>query len=66
MGFPKQEFWSGLRFPPLGDLPDPGIEPVSLAWQVDSLPLSSQGSPITYSHLRVKADYKVKFVDGAY
>ena len=24
-GFPKQEYWSGLPFPSLGDLPDPGI-----------------------------------------
>ena len=30
MGFPRQEYWSGLPFPSLGDLPDPGIEPVSL------------------------------------
>ena len=29
-GFPKQEYWSGLPFPSLGDLPNPGIEPVSL------------------------------------
>ena len=29
MGFSKQEYWSGLPFPPPGDLPDPGIEPVS-------------------------------------
>ena len=29
MGFPRQEYWSGLPFPPLGDLPDPGIEPAS-------------------------------------
>ena len=27
MGFPRQEYWSGLPFPPPGDLPDPGIEP---------------------------------------
>ena len=27
--FPRQEWWSGLPFPPLGDLPDPGIEPGS-------------------------------------
>ena len=27
MGFPRQEDWSGLPFPPLKDLPDPGIEP---------------------------------------
>ena len=40
MEFPKQEYWSGLSFPPPGDLPNPGIEPTSLAspaLQVDSL-----------------------------
>ena len=26
MGFPRQEYWSGLPFPSLEDLPDPGIE----------------------------------------
>ena len=31
MGFPRQEYWSGLSFPPPGHLPDPGIEPVSPA-----------------------------------
>ena len=30
-GFPRQEYWSGLPFLPLGDLPDPGIELVSTA-----------------------------------
>ena len=30
MGFSRQEYWSGLQYPPPGDLPDPGIEPVSL------------------------------------
>ena len=29
MGFFRQEYWSGLPFPPPGDLPDPGIEPAS-------------------------------------
>ena len=29
MGFSGQEYWSGLPFPPPGDLPDPGIEPES-------------------------------------
>ena len=28
--FSRQEYWSGLPFPPSGNLPDPGIEPVSL------------------------------------
>ena len=31
MGFSRQEYWSGLPFPPPGDLPHPGIEPLSLA-----------------------------------
>ena len=29
MGFSRQEYWSGLSCPPLGDLPNPGIEPRS-------------------------------------
>ena len=44
MGFPRQEYWNGLPFLPLGDLSDPGIELVSLASQADSLMLSVQGS----------------------
>ena len=31
MGFPRQEYWSGLPFPPPGDLPDPEMGPTSLA-----------------------------------
>ena len=31
MGFSRQEYWSRLSFPPPGDLPVPGIEPVSPA-----------------------------------
>ena len=31
IGFLRQEYWSGLPFPPPGDLPHPGIEPVTLA-----------------------------------
>ena len=30
MGFSRQEYWSGLSCPPPGDLPNPGIKPVSL------------------------------------
>ena len=30
MGFFKQEYWSGVTFPPAGDLPDLGVEPTSL------------------------------------
>ena len=37
MGFPRQDYWSGLTFPSPGDLPDPGIEPRSRALQADAL-----------------------------
>ena len=33
MGFPSQEYKSGVPFPSPGDLPDPGIEPTSPALQ---------------------------------
>ena len=55
MGFFRQEYWRGLPFPPPEDLPDPGIEPVSSALRVDSLPLSLRGSlylKAAYSHWR--------------
>ena len=48
MGFSRHKYWSGLPCPPPGDLPDPGIEPVSPvshALQADSLPLSHWGGP---------------------
>ena len=37
MGFSRQEYWSGLPFPSLGDLPNPGIEPGSPTFQADAL-----------------------------
>ena len=49
MGFSRQEYWTGLPFPPPGDFPDPGIEPESLmclALQVGSLPLVPPGKPV--------------------
>ena len=42
MGFSRQEYWSGLPFPSLEDLPNPGIEPRSPALQADALTWSSQ------------------------
>jgi len=44
MGFSRQEYWSGLPFPSLGDLPDPETEHTSPTWQADSLPLSQLGA----------------------
>ena len=45
MEFPRQEYWSGLSFPSPGDLPDPGIEPGSPAFQADALPSKPPGKP---------------------
>ena len=47
--FSTQEYWSGLPFPTLADLPDQGIEPRLshlLHWQADSLPLCHLRSPV--------------------
>ena len=44
MEISRQEYWSVLPFPSPGDLPDPGIEPLSSALQANSLPLSHLGS----------------------
>ena len=43
--FSRQEYWSGLLFPPSGDLLNPGIEPRSCALQADSLPAELPGKP---------------------
>ena len=45
IGFSRLEYWSGLPCPPLGDLPDRGIESTSPALQMDSLLLSHWESP---------------------
>ena len=50
MGFSRQEYWSGLPIPSPGDLPNPGMEPVSpvtSALQTDSLPAEPLGKPQT-------------------
>ena len=47
MGFSRQEHWSGLPFPPPGDLSNPGIKPASLASPAlagELLPLSYLGN----------------------
>ena len=45
MGFPRQEYWSGLPFASPGDLPNAGIKPRSPALWADSLPSESPGKP---------------------
>ena len=48
MGFPRQEFWSGLPFHSPGDLPHSGIKPTSPVWQPDSFTTESPGKPYIY------------------
>ena len=45
MGFSRQEYWGGLPFPSPGDLPNPGIEPGSPAFQADTLTSEPPGKP---------------------
>ena len=56
--FSRQECWSGLAFPSPGGLPNPGIEPRSLALQADALPSEPPGKqldikPSTYPRLPI-------------
>ena len=49
MGFPRQEYWSGLPFPSPGDRPNPGTELGSLVLQADSSLSEPPGKPIYIS-----------------
>ena len=51
IGFSRQEYWSGLPFPPPGDLPNPGIKPMSPAYQANSLPLSHCSAHVQFASL---------------
>ena len=53
MGFPRQEYRSGLPFPPLEDLPNPEIKSGSLALQVDSLWTEPPGKPFSEVHTNI-------------
>ena len=45
MEFSRQEYWSGLPFPPPGDFPDLGVRSGSFALQTDSLLSEPPGKP---------------------
>ena len=49
MGFPRQEYWSGLPFPSPGDLPEPGIKPVSPALTGGFFTTEPLGKPLFQS-----------------
>ena len=66
MGFSRQECWSGLPFPSLGDLPNPGIEPGSPALQADALPSEPPGNGLLKGTkvLRVRLKYILRTNDS--
>ena len=53
----KKKCWRGLPFPPPGDLPDPGIKPTSLHWQMISLPLAPHGSGLQHIFWGLKSTH---------
>ena len=53
MGFSRQEYWSGLPFPPPGDLPDPGMELMSPALAGTVFTIEPPGVPLIF-FFRVK------------
>ena len=57
-----QEYWSGLLFPPPGDLLNPGIEPGSPTLQVDSLLYEPPGKP----HVKPQPSAKQKAKENLY
>ena len=67
-GFPRQEYWSGLPFPPPGDLPDSGVEPRSPTLQADSLLSEPPGKPhlLYCAEIYSKDTFKEKIFHGIY
>ena len=60
MGFPKQEYWSGLPFPSPGPLSDPVIK-----LEFPSLPLSHQGSTHSLGNLNLSLCLKYHLPDNS-
>ena len=59
MGFPRQEYWSGLLFPFPGDLPNPGIEPTSPTLAGRFFIIETPGKPnilISCIHMKERAE----------
>ena len=59
MGFSRQEYWSGLPFPSPGDLPNPGIEPGSPAFQADAL---TSEPPESLGNKQKKKPFRITFL----
>ena len=55
MGFPRQEYWKGLPFSSLGNLPNPGIKPASPALAGEFFTIESPGKA-QISHKEAELD----------
>ena len=63
MGSPRQEYWSGLPFPPQGVLPDPEVEPASPALTGGFFTTDAPGNFLLQvsKMIPIKNTYKIKF-----
>ena len=61
MGFPRQEYWSGLPFPSPGDPPDPGMEPMSRALAGRFFTTEPLGKPNNVNNTDVKLAFVAIF-----
>ena len=66
MGFSRQEYWSELPFPSPGDLPNPGIEPRSPAFQADALTSEPPGKPLLTYNIVLVLDMQRKHLMYVY
>ena len=57
MEFSRQVYWSGLPFPSPGDLPDPGIKPVSPALSGRFFTAKPPGKPTSFNSLNIFIKY---------
>ena len=62
MEFSRQEYWSGLPFPPSRDLSDPGIKPRSPAFQAGSLPTEPPEKTLTDGSLFVEQESEWQYL----
>ena len=60
MGFPRQEYWSGLPFPSPGDLPDPGIKPTSPALTGRFFTTEPPGKPVYMAIINARCPWSVQ------
>ena len=64
MGFPRHEYWSGLPFPPPGDLPDPGVKLTTPALAGRFFITESESRSVVSNSLRLHGLYSPRNSPG--